>query len=113
MVDVGPTAPATPPEEMKTNTDMIKMSEEEAGEHSLVALISKMEWRHVMNRVEESPEDTRKKQIIKVDGVETSGYPLHLAVSLKPPVSVVRRDITDCDASHTSVNYNCIQVELS
>jgi hypothetical protein len=53
----------------------------------LVTLISQMEWRHVLERIEESPEEIKKKQILFLDGESsTVAYPLHLAVSKKPPV---------------------------
>jgi hypothetical protein len=88
-VTTAPTAPDATPEgeELTTTTDMVKMTEAEAAELGLVELIARLEWRHVVNRVKESPGSSRKKQSLELDGTETTGYPLHLAVSLKPPVS--------------------------
>jgi hypothetical protein len=91
-VTTAPTAPDATPESEElttTTTDMVKMTEIEAEELGLVELIARLEWRHVMNRVKDSPGSTRKKQSLDLDGTETTGYPLHLAVSLKPPVSVL------------------------
>jgi hypothetical protein len=63
------------------------MPDEEAAKLDLVGLISRMEWRHVMDRVKNTPEETRRKKVISLEGHETKGYPLHLVVSKKPPVS--------------------------
>jgi hypothetical protein len=73
-------------EEGKRDAEMVNTSENEAAQLDLVALISKLEWRHVMNRVQYSPWEAKKKQTITLDGSETTSYPLHLAVSKKPPV---------------------------
>ena len=73
-------------EDVNCDTEMVKMSEDEAAQLDLVALISKLEWRYVINRVQDSPKEAKKKQTITLDGCETMSYPLHLAVSKKPPV---------------------------
>jgi len=89
MADVTPVPGSPEREELKSKMDLVKMSEEEAAGLGLVELISRMEWRHVMDRIKDSPEEIRKKQIVEVDGTETMGYALHLAVSKKPPRHVV------------------------
>jgi hypothetical protein len=53
----------------------------------LITLISRMEWRLVLERIQEFPEETQKKQLVMLDGeASTMAFPLHLAVSKKPPV---------------------------
>lgn len=91
MVEEGADTPFEPSsvedaEEAKRDTEMVSMPDDEAAQLDLVALISKLEWRHVMNRVQHSPKEAKKKQTITLDGSETMSYPLHLAVSKKPPV---------------------------
>ena len=57
---------------------------------SLVELISAQEWRHCMTKLESSSSEAKVKQIITLgvdDEHKTKGYPLHMAVSKKPPVS--------------------------
>jgi hypothetical protein len=58
----------------------------EASELDLLSLIDKQEWKHVLRRIGNGPNSMSQKQDIQLDGKETQAFPLHLAVSKKPPV---------------------------
>jgi len=77
------------------------LTEEEARQRTLVDLIERKEWKHVLKKLEgdaaaesspESPEpaEASVKQILTLEGRDTRGYPLHLALSKKPPVHLVQ-----------------------
>ena len=69
------------------NAINVSLKDDEAIKISLISLIGRMEWRHTMNKIEASPKEARVRQTIVLEGHETKGHALHLAVSKKPPVS--------------------------
>ena len=79
----------------------VNLRDDEAMQISLITLIARMEWRHTMNKIEANPKEARTRQTLKLEGHETKGYALHLAVSKKPPVrldyteTIVVRDLRD------------------
>ena len=90
MVDFAPDASFDHPSLHGTQTDILKISDDEAARLDLVTLIARSEWRHVMNRMQDSPQEAKTKQTMTLDGSETTSYPLHLAVSKQPPVRAVK-----------------------
>jgi hypothetical protein len=86
MVVVGPDEPLDESSIHPTEANVVRITDEEAAQLDLLSLITRFEWRHVMNRMKVSPHEAKKKQVVNLDGGETTSYPLHLAVSKKPPV---------------------------
>lgn len=80
-------------EKSRHNQEKGVMSDEDAAKLDLVTLINRLEWRHTMNKLETSPKEARNRSSITLEGHESRGYALHLAVSKKPPVSFA----ADCD----------------
>ena len=89
-----------PPERVSTNRRLqtlekcsmrshnVHISTFEASELDLLSLIDKQEWKHVLRRIGSSPKSVSEKVDIELDGGQTQAFPLHLAVSKKPPVRV-------------------------
>ena len=78
-------------EDLKGNVsedDVQKLTDFEASQLGLLELVSQMQWRHVIARVKEAPEEASARHAMNLEGEETEAYPMHLAVSLKPPVSL-------------------------
>lgn len=86
MVVIGSDEPMDESLMHPTEADVVRITDDEAAQLDLMSLISRFEWRRVMNRMKESPHEAKKKQVFDLDGGETTSYPLHLAVSKKPPV---------------------------
>ena len=103
MVDVGPVESLEQPQMHSTEAGMVKITDDEASQLDLISLITRLEWRHVMDRMKVSPQDAKKKQIISMDGSETLSYPLHLAVSKKPPVRKQNASNFSFGITHTSL----------
>jgi hypothetical protein len=61
----------------------------EASELDLLSLIDKQEWKHVLRRIGNSPKSMSEKLDMELDGRQTQAFPLHLAVSKKPPVRIL------------------------
>jgi len=56
---------------------------------SLTALIDKHDWKHVMRRIRSHPRSMHHKHDIKLNGKQTRAYPLHHALSQRPPVRAI------------------------
>lgn len=57
---------------------------------SLTFLINKQDWKHVMRRIRGHPRSMRHRHDIELDGIQTRAYPLHHALSQRPPVCMTR-----------------------
>ena len=66
----------------------VHISTFEASELDLLSLIDKQEWKHVLRRIGSSPKSVSEKVDMELDGSQTQAFPLHLAVSKKPPVGI-------------------------
>lgn len=73
-------------ERRSTSNHNDRVSTFEASELDLLSLIDKQEWKHVLRRIGNGPKSMSEKQDMELDGKQTQAFPLHLAVSKKPPV---------------------------
>lgn len=80
----------------------MEMTHSEAARLDLVELITKKEWKHVISRLDQSPNEARAKQVMILHGTdgresaETDAMPLHIVMRLKPPVSYRIAQLDGC-----------------